>query len=89
MLQVEEVTLVCTVTLGGPDDMMPGTGCITGDLVTVAGAALTMGEAGDLGLWPVCMIPVVGDNMGMPPLSCRDLLFSVIWDLARESRYLF
>ena len=70
------LAMVCTVTLGGAAARvsLPGTGWVTGDLVTTAGGALVTGadtgEAG--GLWPVCRIPVVGDNMGMPPPPGND-----------------
>ena len=53
---------------------LPGTDWITGDLVTTDGGTLVTGtDTGDVvGLLPVCRIPVVGDNMGMPPLSGND-----------------
>ena len=53
--------------------------------------AACLGDTGDPpGLAPGWRIPVVGDNIGIPPLSClARTRLSVIWVLAKVSRYLF
>ena len=81
--EVEEDTEaeLCTVTLGGPEDLAGVSEYLGTAWMTPPVLVLALGDTGDtpaLGLEAGWRRPVVGDNMGIPPLSCRDRLFSTI-----------